>query len=387
MKLLVLTNLFPPHAVGGYEAACEDFVRSFHADDVSVLTTSYGLQQPDERDGVLRVLPNVFGTWPSGPLHLPRGFRRFFMRETFRITRYWIRRIRPDLCYIWNLGHLSLGPLYAARASRLPVVYHLEDHWLPDTVYHPNRMIQASKRWLGAPAIFGGNVGAIFVSAYLRRSYASLDFSFRRSRVVPNGIDLAGYSQKVYSKPAGAPLRLLFAGRVVPEKGLDVLLAALSLAKANAPGALQLTVAGPGPAQYVESLQAMAGGQSLPVSWLGRVGRKEMTALYRDHDLLAVPSVWDEPFGLVAIEAMASGTPVVAADSGGLAEIVAHGTSGLLVPRSNAAALLEALLTFVKQPALLEAMGRAARARAEGHFDLVRSAAEARRFIGDLAGA
>mgnify|MGYP000997476360 CR=1 FL=1 len=97
---------------------------------------------------------------------------------------------------------------------------------------------------------------------------------------------------------------------------------------------------------------------------LGWVAHDQMPALYARAAVCAVPSVWEEPFGLVAVEAMAAGRPVVASRTGGLARIVADGETGLLTPPGDAAALADALARLLDDPALRARLGAAGRARA-----------------------
>lgn len=386
MNILVLSNHFPPQSVGGYEVACETYIRQFKRDTVTVLTTHYGFAGPTIEGDVVRVLPNVYGTWPQGETHLPRAWRRFFTPEVLGTTRHWIKRIRPDLCYVWNLRGLSLAPVMAARLAALPVVYHLEDNWLPDVAFHPLQPIETTKRILGAPFTFHGKTGAIFVSHHLLESYKSQQFAFRRHVVIYNGVPTtrSAESARIHDRVSHSPIRLLFVGRIVPEKGLQVLLDALRIAQHQAPGTLALTVVGDGPPAHVNELRQSAIQGSLQVDWWGRLSRAEVEDAYAHHDVAVVPSTWEEPFGLVAIEAMAAGLPVVATRSGGLAEIVRPGLNGMLVPKNDATALADALLAFVAQPDLTHQIGARAAVDARTRFDAVLLANEARTFLGDV---
>lgn len=102
------------------------------------------------------------------------------------------------------------------------------------------------------------------------------------------------------------------------------------------------------------------------IGWLsqGDIGR-----VYQEADVCVAPSVWDEPFGIVAVEAMASGRPVVAVRGGGLQEIVIDGETGFLVQRGDSGALAERLARLLDAPGLRKSMGTAGRARAVQHYD------------------
>jgi glycogen synthase len=384
MNILVVSNLYPPHTVGGYEAACAAFVQEFTHDRVTILTTSYGSTGATIDGDVFRVLPNIFGTWPDGETHLPRGWRRFFTPEVFQLSLQCMRKVKPDVCYVWNLAGLSLAPIVSARMASVPVVYHFGDHWLPDTVFHPLKQIEWAKRILGAPPIFRGKSGAIFVSDFLRRSYSSQGFSFPRSTVIHNGIRNQDLIDGRRARAADKPIRLLFAGRIVPEKGIELLLDGLQRAEERAPGSFSLSIAGFGPISYVDDLRRRSNDRRMDVRWLGRLTREEIARAYAEHDIVVVPSVWEEPFGLVAIEAMASGLPVIATRSGGLPEIIRSGFNGYLVPSNDPQALCDALLQFANDPSLADRLGRQALTDVRARFHLKTLASQARSFIGQL---
>ena len=111
---------------------------------------------------------------------------------------------------------------------------------------------------------------------------------------------------------------------------------------------------------------------ALQTPWLTCAGWRnhaETLALYNDADIVSVPSVWQEPFGLVAVEAMAAARPVVASDVGGLHDIVRHESTGLRVPPANAPALAQALARLLDDPALRQRMGKEGRCVAEAEYD------------------
>lgn len=184
--------------------------------------------------------------------------------------------------------------------------------------------------------------------------------------VVWNGVPV------VPPRAALAPVpTLAFAGRLVPEKGLDVLLQAFRRVRERLPEA-RLVIAGDGPERDALTLRMAALGLGDHVERLGHRPRAELDARLGSAWLQAVPSIWEEPFGLVASEAMMRGVAVVASDAGGLAEIVEDGRTGRLVRRGDPGALAEALLGILSDRELAERMGRAGRERALAHFDEAR---------------
>lgn len=145
---------------------------------------------------------------------------------------------------------------------------------------------------------------------------------------------------------------LLFVGDLGHDKGVDVLLRAYAGLTGAPPLVLIGRAYGDTPTELPPNVLLL---KSWPHGAVMQAWRRSLLAL--------VPSVWPEPFGLVAIEAMASGRPVIGSDTGGLADIVVHGETGLLVPPGDAPALRAAIAQLLTNPALRERMGQAGHCR------------------------
>lgn len=186
-----------------------------------------------------------------------------------------------------------------------------------------------------------------------------------RTRVVYGGADPARFAPD----PSVTRRGILFLGRLTPHKGVDRLIAALP------PGA-HLKIAGasghaplPPERDYPDRLRRLAAERD--VQFLGAVDDASLPDLYRQAAVLALPSVHrtcygkdvrvSELLGLAALEAMASGTPVVASRLGGLVEIVRHGITGFLVEPGNVDELRARLAELLGDPSLARRMGRNAR--------------------------
>jgi glycogen(starch) synthase len=229
-------------------------------------------------------------------------------------------------------GHDWLvAPAAAALAERLGVPYvttiHATEHgrhqgWVQD---HPQSHIHATERWMAHRA------EAVIVCSYYMRDHVADIFEIdeRRVAVIPNGIDPnelqpAGDLRAMRRQFAEPHEKLvLLVGRLVYEKGFQLALDAL-------PGVIEqvenvrFLVAGSGTHEEELKAQAERLGLSRYGSFLGWIGDDVLHSLYRIADLCVVPSIY-EPFGLVALEAMASGCPCIVADTGGLREVVPVG--------------------------------------------------------------
>lgn len=192
------------------------------------------------------------------------------------------------------------------------------------------------------------------------------------------------------------PLKILFLGNVIPRKGLHTLIDALARVRGAKRGAWQLTVAGrlDVDAAYVRRLRltterrnTLAGtGSASPrnnIVWLGRVSDEELQAQLAAHDVLAVPSSY-EGFGIVYLEALAYGLPVIATTAGAAREIITHGREGFLVPPENPAALAQVLQTLIDNAELMPALRHAARQRFAAWPTWAQSMARVRQFLQTL---
>jgi glycosyltransferase involved in cell wall biosynthesis len=165
------------------------------------------------------------------------------------------------------------------------------------------------------------------------------------ARVIPNCYDDEVFRGGKANKPSRD---VIFVGRLVPDKGVDLLLEAIrALARDGLrPG---VTVVGTGPEEA--SLRALSSrlGLESQVVFAGQKKSEEVAALMRDHRVLAVPSRWREPFGMVALEGIASGCIVVGSCEGGLADAI--GPGGLTFPNGDVSALATALACALRAPA------------------------------------
>lgn len=176
-------------------------------------------------------------------------------------------------------------------------------------------------------------------------------------RIIPNGIDLGRFGQKSKAQLAGPdnPLTILFVGRLDQRKGLAHLLTAFWRLKPYYPQ-LRLQVVGP---FTVQESQKLAQAHSVTdVEFAGYVPPEELPAFYHKADIFCAPSIGFESFGIVLLEAMAAGLPVVASDIAGYRSLLVDGQEGLLTPPGRPEALAAALRRLLDQPVLRWEMGR-----------------------------
>lgn len=350
MRALVLTNLYPPNAMGGYELSCRDVVDRWRAAGhvVEVLTTAEsltGVVEPPE------VTPHVHRElswyWRDHAFLTPTR-REVVAREraNHAVLAQALDRVRPDVVSAWHLGGMSLSLLTAVEARGLPLVANVCDEW---PVYGPkvdpwskrwSRTGRVVRRWAGVPTRRPALDGpASFVSAYtLAEVRRRSRWSFPGAEVVGSGVDLTDFPLAAAAvKPWNG--RLLAVGRVERRKGFDVAVRAL----AELPG-VALDVVGVADPSYQEELVGLV--RALEVDdrvTFAAEPRQALRSRYAAADAVLFLPRWEEPFGLVPLEAMTQGTPVVATRRGGSAEFLVDEGNCLEVPVDDPAAVAAAV--------------------------------------------
>ncbi len=273
---------------------------------------------------------------------------------------------RPDIvhAHFWMSG---LAALAAARPLGIPVVqtFHAlgtvkrrhqgaEDTSPPQRVALERRVAREVDRILATCTDEVSELGRMGVPA-------------DKVDVVSCGVDLAHFTPSGrVDRRSGRRRRIVTVGRLVPRKGVADVITAL----AEVPDAELVVVGGPdraGLAEDPEACRLSEMAQELGVAdrlvLRGRVSREDMPALLRSADVV-VCAPWYEPFGIVPLEAMACGVPVVATAVGGMLDTVVHGLTGVHVPPREPAALAAALRDLLDDHARMEAFGQAGAARA-----------------------
>ena len=170
--------------------------------------------------------------------------------------------------------------------------------------------------------------------------------------------------QSPRAQPFTQARELLFVGQVIRGKGVDLMLRALS----QLAGPWQATIVGAG--NQLDECKSLAVelGIAERVRFTGWVDHAALETYYANARMVVVPSRWPEPFGMVGIEAMARGRPVIAFDSGGISDWLQDGATGLLVPTADTAAMAAAMQRLLDDPALAQALGAAGADRVDRNF-------------------
>ena len=389
MKLLIISNLYPPEVQGGYEILCAQVAESLRVrgHQVHVLTT--GVPTETGPAWVLRRLkltapfpePVATGRLHSLRLHLSNA----------AITRETIEEMRPDHIFIWSQLRLTLGCAEAAERSGLPVTYTFNDEH--PAGFLPRRANGTLRSRVGAviDAAFPRTTLAArrlrrttCISATLKQSLIERGVRIPDSRVIYQGIPIERFPPAL-DRTSRSRLRILYAGQLHEYKGVHTLLEAAALLARERSLPFEVSVAGEGPAAYKARLVALAEQVGAPVRFLGRVPHGDLPALYRTHDVFVFPSIWREPFGLTHLEAMASGTPVVSTTKGGPGEFLEDNHNALVFNAGDAEDLARALMRFATDDPLSRSLARNARLMVETRFTLDRYVKDLEQFLEEPA--
>ncbi len=416
MRILFVSNFFPPTHMAGTETYTYGLAQEFHA-----------------RDHIVRVV--CAGTFDAGKSHQPRATtddvdgisvtrlhfnwqrgRDIFMdladnRDVGEWFAGYVRAYRPDVVHVTSCDTLSPRVITVAKELGIPVVVTLTDFWflcmrrtllkgdgslcggpespqaclrcnahgakiytVPQAVL-PESVVCAGLQWISTKPLLTRQHGlrgvlgdvarrqetvhtallradAILApTAFLREMFVRNGFPPDRIAVSPYGLDY-GWVPTERAKSPVAGLRIGYLGQIEPIKGVDLLVRAFRQA---APPDAILTLHGDdarNPA-YTAELRALSGGDPR-IRFAGAFAREERAAVLRDLDVVVTPSRWYENAPFVIAEAHAMGTPVIAANLGGMAEVVRDEVDGLLFAPDDSDDLARCLRRVVDDPALLD---------------------------------
>lgn len=327
---------------------------------------------------------------PDAESPAPAGTPHFCLAEGAAAALAAAREWRPGVVFSHNLRPLDVERALLATAPTVKMMHGYfgtcvggqKAHLWPDPVpcgralgagcaalYFPRRCGPRRPGWFAEQWTWAHDqrdllaryAAVVTASRHVRDEYVRNGAPADRAHAIPLFPTLRGDFR---AEPPAA-FRILFLGRMTTLKGGDLLVRAVAEASRRAGRALPLTMAGDGPqrAGWAELARSLGVDATFP----GWVHDDARGALLADASLLAVPSVWPEPFGLVGLEAGVAGVPAVAFDVGGIREWLTDGTNGWLAPGDppTVDGLATLLVRAAEQPGVLAGMRIAARAAAE----------------------
>jgi glycogen synthase len=393
MRILFLSNFFPPARPGGYTQWChevaERLARRGHT--IGVLTSRYELvKAPVSEQNIYRLLHLEGDLAYYQPFHFFTTWKKQH-RENLVFLERTIQDFSPDLIFVWGMWALSKA-LPALAEQLLPgrVVYYLSDYWPSAQDMHttywqsPTRRgpMRVPKRVLSkvALAMLAREdrpdlrlEQVICVSARVRELLVEAGLPIRNARVIHGGTDVDRFPSVRRRDYRSGHLKLLYAGQLVRHKGVHTAIEAMArLVNTRGINQVTLTLVGSGHPDYEASLRDLVEREQLSdfVTFHEPVSKDQMPALLQEFDALIFPSIYEEPLARMTQEAMASGLVVVGTTTGGTKEILRDGETGLTFAPEDAEGLAQQIDRLIINPDLCDRLARSGRQTVLENFTL-----------------
>ena len=347
MKIgLVTPYVYPlPGGVNEHVRYLYEGLRS-RGHDVRIISSSHGLQRSSEGD-VVRL-----GKGFSVPTNGSVGTITLSPRYLAQVGAM-LERERFDLLHLHEPFVPFLSPIVLRRSQSVNIAtFHAFGGWSPAYEFGRRVMGSYAERLHGRIAVSAA--ARHFIDRYFEGDY----------KVIPNGVDVDRFRRAVpIARWQDGTPNLLFVGRHEPRKGLIELLKAYRILRKTGVEC-RLLIVGTGP-QEREARRYVMTRRLVDVEFLGRVSDEEKAQLFRTTDVFVSPATGKESFGIVLLEAMAAGAPIVASDIHGYKGVLHRGEQGLLVPPRDPKAIAAAVARLLADPRLRAEMSESGRARAE----------------------
>lgn len=371
LRVLAVGNVYPPHHLGGYEIIWRGAMRHLRREGhlARILTTDY--RRPEIASGAPEdpdVHRELDWYWREHEWRAmgPVARLRLEQRNAAVFERH-LDGFRPDVITWWPVGGMSLGLIERASRSGVPALLFVMDCWLGYGPSHDLWMrmwarlrpgAAAAERLTGLPT--GVDYAAagrwVFCSRTVRDQTLALGPSIADSAILSPGVENDFLQAPRERVPPEWRWRLLYIGRVVEDKGVHTAIESLPLL----PSETSLRIVGEGDRPYQLRLASLAArlGVADRVRFEPPRPRGQLPDVYRSADAVVFPVQWAEPWGLVPLEAMALGRPVLATGRGGSADYLEDGFNSLRFDAGDSVSLAACLRTLAGDAELRERLRR-----------------------------
>ena len=376
MRLLLITNLYPPQELGGYGRCMADFCWGLKqrghqlqviCNDASYLGSASKTGpcgEPVARELLLK------GDFCNG-VHLMQNEpeQQAVDQHNQAVIQRYLENNRWDGILLGNLDLLGVGFLHWLLSHTLPVLHHVGFVQSPYAIeqqpntdnYHllaashavKSRLIAEGIRATDASIVYPGARTDLFGPGVIRRALPELPCRIK-----------------------GQPLHICFAGLLMESKAPHTLLEAIAQLHQQGYPIRASLAGGPFQKTYVEAMNSFCIDNNINhvITFYKQLTRDQLTRFFRLHHAAVFPSMHPEAFGIVAVEAMASGLALLSSGVGGASEVFENNKSGLQFQAGDAQSLTKQIKRLFDEPGLLRALQENSLERARNRFDVQRSA-------------
>ncbi len=325
MKILFIQNFYKDNAFGGAELLCRDIMKGMISRGHRIAMLTSGPESSSTEFDLRTNLQHVPVVHDEKLLQTFRARMNWLLvsRTNYFVTRRIIKQLKPDVIYLHNLEWVTTSPLLAAVDSGKRVVAHVHNHQYAETWKHLNNnrgqniILRIFKL---TPSMDG--VHLIAVSRHIASALLEHGFPKERIHIIYNGLPAELLNQT--SIKGIRVQKAVYVGALSPHKGVHIAIEAIGYLKRQGM-VLPLEIIGSaGRQDYLKELKELVSNSGLEkqVIFSGPLSRKEVVQRFQTAEILLFPSLWEEAFGLVAVEAMAAGAIVIGSNRGGIPEVI-----------------------------------------------------------------
>lgn len=313
-------------------------------------------------------------------------FRKYRERYNLNVLNEVIRDFRPHIVFVWGMWNMNRSLAVSAETLRPGrVIYRFADFWPTLPSQHQEYWSTQGRHWFSrlpkrligmlalkllardSPPPLPKFEHAYCVSWATRQTLIEARIPIGHAKVIHTGINIESFTENrssIRNNAGNTKTPILFVGRLAPEKGIETTIKAIRmLVLGMGYKDIVLNIAGTGSKEYELFLKQMAfqDGLSNTICFLGRVTTEGIPALYRESDILVVPSEWQEPLSRVLLEGMASGLAVISTPYGGTSEAIIDEENGLLFTPGDSLDLAREIERLILDPELRRRIAQNAR--------------------------
>lgn len=379
MKVCIVTNTFSRDLIGGSNIYTAAIAREFNNRNHEVIVIA---ASPDKKDSIK--IHDKIKIYYFHPLNISTcseiGKRSFLSQGLWTILDIYnpysyakiikiLKKESPDIVHIHTPLDMTLSAFDAVKKVKLPLVFTVHDYLLlcrRVVLLHGSGEICTNENMnkfcrlyrILMKKIIGSKTDiVIFPSQFISQIFRKNGF-FKKSKttILPDPIQLNNVDcRKDNAGIRNQSLNILYVGSLSKHKGIQILIEAVRRIKKDD---ISLKIVGSG--RYRNRLEDLAGADKR-ITFHGNINNEDIAAYYNESDVLILPSIWNEVFGIVSLEAFRAGIPVIASRIGGIAEVVKHNYNGFLFEPGNTDELKQILENLLEDPNILLELGNNAK--------------------------